>query len=53
MVVVIKNLNELFHGMLLSPSFSEPDLSTYFKRIGSSAGSNSSPTFSISTHLPN
>jgi len=39
--------------MLFSPSLKDPLLSTYFKRIGSSAGSRSSPTFSISTHLPN
>jgi hypothetical protein len=53
MVVVIKNLKELLYGILLSPSLSEPLLSTYFNNIGSRAGSNSSPTFSMSTHLPN
>ena len=52
-MVVIKNLKSLFQGILLSPSLSDPDLSTCLSKIGSSAGSRSSPTFSIKNHLPN
>ena len=49
----MNSLKLWLQGIYLSPSLTFPLLSTYLRRIGSRAGSISSPTFSSNTHLPN